>query len=102
MSELEQAAAVVPERQLILTTYLMQDWYVPNGFDAEFLSRLEKYPNLFALTMPMYTAAQRLKMKRLRGALSIPILVHGDPKLINSRNLHSQLAGWGVNGIYVD
>lgn len=102
MDELKQAAAVVPEQQLILTTYLMQDWYVSNGFDAGFLSQLEKYPHLFAFTMPMYTAAQRAKMKRLRSMLSIPILVHGDPKLINSRNLHAQLAGWGVNGIYVD
>lgn len=102
MDELKQAAAAVPEQQLILTTYLMQDWYVPNGFNAGFLSQLEKYPHLFALTMPMYTAAQRAKMKRLRSALSIPILVHGDPKFINGRNLHSQLANWGVNGVYVD
>jgi len=102
MDELKQAAEVVPERQLILTTYLMQDWYVPNGFDAGFLSQLRKYPHLFALTMPMYTAAQRAKMERLKNALSIPILVHGSPKFINDRNLHSQLAEWGVNGIYVD
>jgi glycerophosphoryl diester phosphodiesterase len=102
MNELKQAAAVVPQQQLILTTYLMQDWYVPNGFDAAFLSQLEKYPHLFAFTMPMYSAAQRSKMKRLRSMLSIPILVHGDTKLINSHNLPSRLAEWGVNGIYVD
>ena len=102
MEELKRAAAVVPEQQLILTTYLMQDWYVPDGFDAALLAALEKYPHLFALTMPMYAAAQRQKMKRLKDALSIPILVHGSPKFINSRNLQSQFAKWGINGIYVD
>jgi glycerophosphoryl diester phosphodiesterase len=102
MDELKQAVALVPEQQLILTTYLMRDWLVPDGFNAALLSRLEKYPHLFALTIPMYTASQRSKMKRLRQALSIPILVHGSPPFINSRNLHLELADWGVNGVYVD
>lgn len=102
MNELKKAAAVVPEQQLILTAYLMQDWYVPDGFDARLLSSLEKYPHLFAITIPLYTAAQPAKIKRLRKALSVPILVHGSPGSINSRNLHSQLLGWGVNGVYVD
>jgi glycerophosphoryl diester phosphodiesterase len=102
MDELKRAVAVVPERQLILTAYLMQDWLVPNGFEAKLLSKLQKYPHLFALTIPMYTASQGAKMKRLRSALSIPILVHGNPPFINNRNLHLQLSDWGVNGIYVD
>lgn len=102
MDELKQAVAVVPEQQLILTTYLMRDWYVPDGFDAKLLSKLEKYPHLFALTIPMYTAHDPAKMKRIKSALSIPILVHGSPSFINSRNLHLQLDEWGVNGVYVD
>jgi glycerophosphoryl diester phosphodiesterase len=102
MNELKRAAAEVPEQQLILTAYLMPDWYVPDGFGAKLLSRLQQYPHLFAITIPMYTAGQPAKMKRLRNALSIPILVHGSPGSINSRNLHAQLLDWGVNGVYVD
>jgi glycerophosphoryl diester phosphodiesterase len=102
IGELKRAASVVPEHQLILTAYLMRDWYAPDGFGAAILSRLQKYPHLFALTIPMSTASQRAKMKRLRHALSVPILVHGNPPFINNRNLHLQLSDWGVNGIYVD
>ena len=102
MDELKRAVAMVPERQLILTAYLMRDWYAPDGFDAKILSKLQMYPHLFALTIPMSTASQQPKMQRLRNALSIPILVHGNPPFINNRNLHLQLADWGVNGIYVD
>lgn len=102
MNELKKAEALVPEQQLILTAYLMQDWYVPDGFGARLLASLQQYPHLLAITIPMYTAGQEAKMKRLRNALSIPILVHGAPGRINSRNLHAQLAGWGVNGVYVD
>lgn len=99
---LKSAAAVVPEHQLILTTYMLRDWYAPDGFDTSFLSELKKYPNLFALTIPMYTAHQQAKMKRIKSALSIPILAHGKPSFINSRNLHLQLGEWGVNGVYVE
>lgn len=99
---LRKAAAAVPQDQLILTTYLLRDWYAADGFNAAFLAELKKYPHLFALTIPMFTAHDAAKMKRIRDTVSIPILVHGKPKNINSRNLHSQLAKWGVNGVYVD
>lgn len=99
---LRQAAREVPQGQLILTTYLLRDWYAPDGFDAAFLATLQQYPHLFALTLPLPAADDRAKMRRIRDAVSIPILVHGRPQNINSRNLEQQLLEWGVNGVYVD
>lgn len=99
---LQEEAALVPQQQLILTVYQMRDWYAPDGFGEKVLSKVEKYPHLFALTIPMYTAHEPILMKRIKDALSVPILVHGSPSFINSRNLHLQLAEWGANGVYVD
>lgn len=99
---LKRAAMLVPQQQLILTTYLLPDWYTPDGFGAAFLAAVKQYPHLFALTIPMKTAHDHAKMKRIKAALSIPILAHGEPKFINSRNFHLQLGEWGVNGVYVD
>lgn len=99
---LQAAADVIPQKQLILTTYMMRDWYATDGFNEELLSKLAKYPHLFALTIPMYTAHDAAKMSRIRDALPIPILAHGKPSFINSRNLHWQLGEWGVNGVYVE
>jgi len=102
LAGLKEASVLAPQQQLIWTAYLLRDWYVPDGFNEALLSRLKKYPRLFALTIPLYTAHERPVMKRIRSALSIPILVHGNSKNINSRNLHLQLGEWGVNGVYVD
>lgn len=102
LEDIEAAVSMVPEDQLILTTYQLRDWWAWDGFDQSFLTRLAEYPQLFALTIPLATSADSAKMDRLREALVVPLLLHGEPSQINSRNLHTQVAGWGVNGLYVD
>ncbi len=98
---LQRAAREVPEQQLSLTTYQL-DWFSPNAYDMAFLAEVNAYPQLHSFTLPLQAAVDAAKMGRIKSTLSIPIWTHGPPSRINSRNLQTQLARRGVNGLFVD
>ncbi len=98
---LQHAVRQVPEHQLSLTTYQM-DWFSAQAYDPEFLAAVNAYPQLYSFTLPLRAAADAAKMQRIGSILSVPVWTHGPPSRINSRNLHTQLARLGVNGLFVD
>ncbi len=101
LAGLQRAARAIPARQLSLTTYRL-DWFSPTAFDAPFLAALQAYPQLYSFTLPLRAALDEAKMGRIKSSLRVPVWTHGPPSRINSRNLQTQLARRGVNGLFVD
>lgn len=87
--------------QIALTIYKMPVAYDEKNHFHEFSQGLTaRSQDLVALVIPA-SFAMRGNLEKLR-MIGVPVLVHGQPNEINSRQLHEELKARGATGFFLD